>query len=207
VDIDQDHREDLGDAFAIWYHLYAGNTLFSDIEAGWCDRWDTMEDPPAGRLALGWDAPAKTEGEDFLATLELQSPDLAVEGWSLAVVAEGCEVVEATTAGTAGADLRDDPPGSRDGGFDRTEVVGGVASSAVVLGWLSPTALEPSEDAVALLRVTVSAPPPTEGCQSCTLRLEDDHATSGEPVINLLSVGGRSYRPALPEAAVKVCAP
>jgi len=207
ADINQDHRQDLGDAFAIWYHLYAGNTVFHDVEAGWCDRWDTLADPPAGRLALGWDAPKRSEGEDLLATVELQSPDLAVEGWSLAVVAEGCEISAATTQGTVGADLRDDPPGIRDGGFDRTEVVGGVASSAVVLGWLSPVALDPSEDAVALLRVTISAPPPASGCQPCTLRLDDDRVTGGEPVVNLLSVGGRSYRPALPEATVKVCAP
>lgn len=207
ADINQDRREDLADAFAIWYHVYAGNTVFYDVAAGWCDRWDAMADPPGGRLALDWRVTSRTHGEDFLATVELQSPDLAVEGWSLAVVTEGCTISAATTRGTVGADLRDDPPGSRDGGFDRTEIVDGVASSAVVLGWLSPVALDPSDDAAALLRVTISAPPPASGCQPCTVRLEDDRSTSGEPVVNLLSVGGRSYRPALPEASVKVCAP
>ena len=203
ADIDQDHRVDLGDGFAIWYHLYAGNTTFFEIEDGWCDAVVPHLAAPEGRMALALDAPRKGTGPPEV-QVTLQSPDLAVEGWSLAAVAEGCTITAATVAGTQGADRRDSPAGARDGGWERTEVVGGVASSAVVLSWQSPLGLEPSEDPAPLLALTLS--PSGAGCAPCAVRLEDGHATGGEPVTNLLSVGGRSYRPPLPETSLKLCA-
>lgn len=200
VDIDQDHRVDLGDAFAIWYHLFAGSTAFFEIEEGWCEDPVALPDAAEGRMALALDLPREATGTAE-ARVTLTSLDLAVEGWSLAVVAQGCAITAASTAGTAGADWRDQPAGSRDGGFERTELVGGVASSAVALSWLEPRALEPSEEARDLLVLTLEA---GSGCD-CTLRLEDGHATGGQPVTNLLSVAGRSYRPALPEATLELC--
>ncbi len=203
ADVLQDHRVDLGDGFAVWYHLFAGNTEFFPIQDGWCERWESFVEAPEGRMALEIDAPRKGEGSAEL-RVTLTSPDLAVEGWSLAAVAEGCTIGAASVAGTAGADLRDSPAGLRDGGFERTDLVDGVASSAVVLSWSSPLGLPASEDPVDLLTLTVE--PTGEGCEDCTVRLEDGHATGGEPVTNLLSVGGRSYRPELPEVRLRMCA-
>lgn len=203
ADIDQDHRVDLGDGFAIWYHLFAGNTTLHAIEDGWCDTWETMAAAPEGRMALTLDGPRKADGEAQV-LVALTSPDLGAEGWSLAAVAEGCTITAATVAGTLGADLRDSPAGARDGGFERTELRSGVASSAVVLSWERPLALAPSEEEEPLLALTLA--PEGEGCGTCVVRLEDGHATGGEPVTNLISVGGRSYRPALPELSLKLCA-
>lgn len=203
ADAVHDNHVDLGDAFAIWYHLFAGNTVISEITPGWCDTWTPWADAPAGRLALEIDAPARATGA-AQATVQLRSPDLAVEAWSLAVVAEGCTLRAATTAGTAGADQRDDPPGDRDGGFERTDLAEGLATSAVVLSWRSQRGLTPTRDPIALLALTLE--PSAAGCAPCTLRLEDGHATAGEPVDNLVSVRGRTYKPALPEATVKLCA-
>lgn len=205
ADVLRDNRVDLADAFAVWYHLYAGTTSLTEIAPGFCDTLDTLPRAPEGRMALEFEADRKVKASSFEATVTLASPDLAVEGWSLAAVAEGCTITGATVAGTQGADLRDSPAGARDGGFERTEVVDGVASSAVALGWKTVVALDPSEDPAPLLTLTVEA----DGgdCQTCTLRLEDGHATGGEPVTNLVSVAGRSYRPELPTAEIKVCPP
>lgn len=205
-----DRRVDLGDAFAIWYHLFAGNTALGPMDPSWCSTWDTLPAPAEGRFALELDAPRKVSAEAGVASFEalvtLQSHDLAVEGWSLAVISDGCQIQSATVVGTAAADRRDSPAGERDGGFERTEIgPDGAATSAVVLGWLTPVALPASEDPVDLLSLTVQATV-AEGCVRCALRVSDGEVGGGEPVINVLSVGGRSYRPALPEVEVKLCA-
>lgn len=205
-----DRRVDLGDAFAIWYHLYAGNTALGPMDPAWCSAWDTLPAPAEGRMALTLDAPRKAVAEagvaGFEATVQLQSEDLAVEGWSLAAAAEGCQITSATVAGTEGADLRDSPAGARDGGFERTDLgPDGAATSAVVLGWLTPVALSPSDEPVDLLILKVQANV-DEGCVRCTVRLEDGGVGGGLPVDNVISVGGRSYRPELPEVEVKLCA-
>ncbi len=204
-----DRRVDLGDAFAIWYHLYAGNTVLGPMDPDWCSTYDTLPAPAEGRMEWSIDAPRKVSGEGgrahFEAIVELVSADLAVEAWSLGVAAEGCEISAATVSGTAGADLRDSPAGARDGGFERTDLsADGGATSAVVLGWLTPVALDPSDEPASLLVFQVESAV-ADGCAPCVLRLEDGVVGGGEPVVNVISVDGRSYRPELPEVEVKLC--
>ncbi len=132
-------------------------------------------------------------------------PEVGIEAWSLGVVAEGGDITGITVAGTLGADVGDDPPGLRDGGFERSELtVDGVgecagragAVSTVVLSWNQPVtlALDVRSQPIARLSVEGVFPGPgergdlrfsfVEGCQG-----------SDDPVTNEITVGGESIVP------------
>ena len=102
-----------------------------------------------------------------------------VQGWSLAVAVEdGLVATYATTDGTVGAEVSDDPPGLRDGGYDNTELTSycnpndpkdprpcygdeGVVS-AVVLSFQLPITLDPSGEAT-VLRIDAESEDPVSG--------------------------------------------
>jgi hypothetical protein len=142
----------------------------------------------------------------FDAVVSLGSPSLAVEAWSVGVQATGCEIVAATTVGTAGADLRLEPTGRRDRGWEHTRLVAGGATSATALSWRKPTALTPSSEPVTILSLSISGEVPTSGCATCTLDFAEGLQPDGaEPVPNVLTVGGRSYVPTTAGVEIQLC--
>ncbi|MCB9769213.1 MAG: hypothetical protein H6752_13530 [Candidatus Omnitrophica bacterium] len=104
-------------------------------------------------LTLEIDAPASISGSpgevvQFEATVQLTRADVDVQGWSLSVGSD-CHFLDATTQGTIGADVNDDPPGIRNTGFENTQLVdpnlngqGEGTVSAVVLSFTMPIVLE-----------------------------------------------------------------
>jgi len=193
---------DLADAAAILHNRFAGSSDFPELADGACDAWTAWPEGACGRMAWSIDAPRKVRASTFEARITLSSPDLRVEGWSLSVAAEGCRVVDATLAGTAGADARDSSSGARKGGFNAVDLTDdGGAVAAVLLGWLvDATASAGDQD---LLVLTVEGE--GEGCNPCRLSLHDGGVGRGEPVSNVVTVDGRSYQPELAEAKIKVC--
>jgi hypothetical protein len=92
------------------------------------------------------------------------------QGWSLSLGGVGVSVSSVTVAGTVAAEVSDDPPGFRDGGFEHSEVhSGGIDDceglhgvvSAVVLSCVQPVTLPPLGDAV-VARITVEGEGPSE---------------------------------------------
>lgn len=212
----RDDLVDVGDALGLLYPLFVGN---ASLPAGSpdCEALEPLEEAPCGRLRLSLDAPETVSGVagetvTFTAVVQLESPELEVEGWSFGVRAEGCALASATEDGTTAADTRLDPAGRRDQGWLRTDVTqaeegGSELVSSVVLSWLDPVALPAQEAPSALLSLTLTATAPTSGCAPCTLTLEDGLVGPGLPVAALVSSGGRRLEPVLQAGVVEVCAP
>ncbi|MEM7230937.1 MAG: hypothetical protein AAF517_02105 [Planctomycetota bacterium] len=118
-----------------------------------------------------------------------------VQGWSLSIAADesgGGALVDASTARTVGADVNDDPPGLRNTGFEKTELVdpalngqGAGAVSAVVCSFTMPITLAPTGTAT-VIALGVS------GADGDTLSLgaRDGLQGAGQPVGNVATVAG-----------------
>jgi hypothetical protein len=184
-----------GDGLALWAQLYTGAGTRPTLESGACTAPAAEATPECGRATLEIQAPSKAEGS-FEATVELDST-LAVEGWQLSVVAEGCRITAADLAGTVGAHQREG--GRHSEGYARAEVVEGGALSVVVLNYLHEDSLGSGRR----LRLEVEAE--ASGCAPCTLRLEDGRKGRGEALKNVLSAGCHSWFPKLPQARVQLC--
>jgi hypothetical protein len=119
--------------------------------------------------------------------------DRAVQGWSIAIASQGCQIVDATTAGTVAASVDDVPPGMRDSGFEVTQLATGPgnegAISACVLSLRKPVTLPAGT--YLILRLTVV---PSDG--PCSLAFQDGIRGSGEPVMNIVTEHSTSRRPA-----------
>ncbi len=187
VDLVPNDYIELDDAFQLLVHLYEGGfALPEDVDCG-----DAAPLPPP--------ACSPVEARFSGTTLELRAETVAIEGWSVAVRAEGCTIAAATTAGTSGASIVDEPPGLRDLGYDATFVVEGGAVSAVVLGFMEPTAL-PAGAWSPVLALTVE---PGGSCD-CTLSLGEPLTGLGEPVENLVVAEGAAWG-VTTEATIDAC--
>ena len=114
-------------------------------------------------LALAAGSTDGSDGSSFEVTAFIQPnlpdtpPELGAQGWSIGVEHDPAvlEASDATTSGTVAADVSDDPPGIRNGGFEKTEIVdpanndgrGGVVS-AIVLSFTMPITLDANDRAV-----------------------------------------------------------
>ena len=210
MDLVNDDLVDVGDALLVYYHLYTANMALPGRTPS-CDTVLDLTDPACGRFALALDAPASVSAAaGATATAEvhvtLQSPDLAVQGWSFGVHAEGCTISAATEAGTAGADANTDAAGKRNTGFLRMDLVSDGLVHATVLSWQHEVALPLQDDAWRLLTLTVSGAAPTSGCTPCTLGLTGELAGDGQPVQVVVAAGGWSYHPPVTDVTVDVCA-
>lgn len=193
ADILADGVVDVGDGTASWLHLYAGNTALPAQDLGACTL--PAEDAPCAEgLALSVEGVANNT--EFTATVKLATGGLPIEAWSFGVTATGCTITSASTAGTQSAELHDDPPGRRDGGFSRTDLVTDGLVSATVLG------LATDRSAVDGAILSLSG---TGACGACTLRVVDGLQGPGEPVAAVLSSNGRAYGPSLGEATIQLC--
>lgn len=210
ADVIQDGRVELGDAFAIWYHLFVGNTVLPELDRAKCSDWDTLGDAFAANLAFEIDAPRRVNGTgrlSFTAAVQLHHEGGSKDGWSLGVHSEGCTVTAASQGSTLDSIVSDEIIGFSVPGFARTDLTGtGDAVSAVVISWLEPEEILFGSSPMELLVVEVEGLAPMRGCTDCTLSLRDGLSADGEPVSNMVALGGRSYHPALPEAKTKICA-
>jgi hypothetical protein len=187
ADLVEDDRVELDDGFSLLLHLYEGG-------------FGLPEDPECvGAVPHASPECSAVEARITGNTVELRGASVAIEGWSLAVRAEGCTIVGATTAGTVGASVTDDPPGARDLGYDATFVADEGAVSAVILGFLEPVAL-PAGAWSPVLSLTLE---PGDSCD-CTLSLGEPVTGLGEPVENLVVAGGAAW-PIAAAAAADAC--
>lgn len=198
-----DAVNDSATAYASWYALIAG-TAVPSLPAGACPAPEPEEAVCGDGAAFSLQAPASVQGSvEFSAEVQLISPTLPVEAWSVSVAASGCTVVDASLAGTLGADRRDSPPGARDGGLGHAALGDGGAVSLVVLDPIGGGTVRPgSPTSVLALRVRAEV---GGSCGSCRLSLEDGQQGAGRPLTNTVSSGGRSYGLAGAEVEVEVC--
>jgi hypothetical protein len=138
--------------------------------------------------------------------LAVESP--GVQGWTLSVASDGCTIVRATTAGTAGAES---PEGFRrpgDAGFERTEIVAGGVVSAVVLSLADDATLAPGDALHRLLALGVQSTVPfggVEDCADCRLRFVDGLEGEGGPVANRVRFSGDEVVPDAEDKAIDFC--
>lgn len=126
-------------------------------------------------------------------------------GWSIAVAAQGCKIVAATTTGTA-ADLV--PMGQRLDGFEHTEVIDTVgnegAVSVVTLSVDGMTTL-PACSTSDVLKLTLEAPAPrSSDCAAATLRYVDRTGSTGK-ISNQITVAGKETTPFLQAVDLDLC--
>ena len=117
---------DLADSHAVWTHAFTSNGAFPDLADGACaDLTPPSDNLDCGRVTFGIES-----ADAGKATVTLKSPDLDVEGWQIAVSAEGCTIA-GSLDGTRGADTLDG--GARSGGYGRVDPANGGVVSAVAL--------------------------------------------------------------------------
>jgi hypothetical protein len=202
MDVNPDGVVDAADAVLVWNHAFSALGAFPALADGACaDVTPPSDDLDCGRIAFAIDAPRRATG-GFDATVTLDSPDLAVEGWQIGVAADGCTVASATLTGTAGADVRDG--GERSMGYGRADVTSGGVVSAVALSWLEDRSIAPTTDPVAVLAIHVDATPGS-GCSPCTLTFSDTLTGPGQPVRNEAVHVGRVWRPTTRDTKVQIC--
>ena len=178
---------------------------------------------PSQEFEYAIEAPAEVESPsgapvryDARALLVSRTAEEGVQAWSVSVGVQGASIVEASTAGTAGASRDDAPPGFRapaDGGFEWTEVTLGDgnegAVSAVVLSTEDLVTL-PASGSQPILSITVEAAPPSPGgggepCIDVRLFFADGRQGSGEPVLNEVTYRDERFVPDVGGASTRVC--
>jgi len=129
-----------------------------------------------------------------------------VQAWSVGVQAPGNgSLADATTQGTVGADVNDILPGLRNGGFEITQSAPGGVVSAVDLssGWQQIVLPDGTSNTV--LNLVLEGTAPSAGSSEIWgLQFSDGIRGSGQPVQNIVSVGGRSFVPAIESYHVEV---
>ena len=195
-----------------------------------------QEGGPTPRYDLGFDIATSIEGfagsafeQEVAATLtsdfgvQVVTPDGA-QAWQLSILVggRGCELLSATTSGTAAALTTDG--GLRDatgaiGSFERTEIINAFASgvfpdsglvSAAILGFEGAVTLPP-EGVATLVKFTIASafPAPVDGvCDPaiCHLAYLDGLVGSGEPIDNKVTYRGRNIIPTKADINVELCA-
>ncbi len=135
-----------------------------------------------------------------------------VQGWSFSVSATGADIVGATTEGTVGSDVLDEPRyGLRNDGFEWTELVSGEgnegAVSAVVLSYETAATLPAAGIPPKALALTLETEVPdgADDCTVLTLQFTDGLVGSSLPVNNGVTFGGETYSPSLESFRTMVC--
>lgn len=185
VDLLIDEQLDADDAFALLAYLYEDLWDLPPVEGDDCGRAAASE---AACAEVGFGLVA--DEASGVVTVELSSEQLAVEGWSLALSAEGCSLGEVSVQGTAGAPLGLDEAGLRELGYELTVGKARGVASAVVLDTLDAVALPTDGVARPLLRVETVA---DGGCGTCTVSVGEAVRGWGQPVESTLVAAGVSY--------------
>lgn len=207
VDLFPDDRVELDDAFSLLVYANEGAASLPDRAALDCPGESPGLQGPCREVSLSVEAPARGAGSAFGATVRLRAPDLAVQGWTLGVEAEGaCTLVGASTDDTAGAPAEDGGPGARVLGYDATFVRPRKATSTVLLG-LTADHRAPAPADLPLLRLALAADPPASGCAACALTVGAPVGVLGPALDTVIVADGLRYAPPPVTARVEVCAP
>ena len=139
----------------------------------------------------------------------LAAEDAGAQGWSLSITSDGAAITDITTAGTASADVNDDPPGLRNTGFGVSETTSGAragsgcegsdgAVSAIVLSFVMPITL-PSDGPSDVVVVSLSGVFAEEAgaVVDTSVFFTDGCQGSGQPVDNRVTHGGNTVIPTL----------
>ena len=207
ADFNGDGRIEFDDALRINSHLVSGTQHLRESPPGACAASQPWGEGACHPMGLWWEAPERVSEAGFDAVLAVRSPEVGVEGWSLSLRAEGCQIAAVTTRGTSAAEVWDAPPGLRHLGYAAAVTVPEGAVSYVLLSFYEDITLPVREEPSPILVVRVEAAVPQEGCTSCLLSVGDGLTWRGQPIDFALVAGGRTYRPDAPVAKIEVCAP
>jgi hypothetical protein len=203
LDVFDDGVVDIGDGFAIFYDRFTAWRFTGEPDP--CVAPPGVVTGPCGVVEVAFDAPRSAPGSDPIPVTVTVSSELAVQGWALSVKTSGCALASATPDGTVSADRRIDPAGLRDLGWEHTELVDGGAVSSVALSWRYDRSL-PTGAASPVLALALDLPPPSTGCATCEVTLDDGLQGIGRLVKNLVVIGGQSYPAPPATATVQRCA-
>ena len=189
------------------------------VIVGGCCAVASGQGSSAGNFELAIEAPAEipalTDMVEFDATAVLKSThqgSVGAQGWTLSIAVDGCDLISATTDGTAGdlvinGGLRVSSSDS----FEFTELTTGGGNSgvvsAVVLSFTEEVDLDPnhSPHEVLRMRLNVDAAPQLDDCVPCSLSFVDGLVGSGEPVDNEVTFDESSVAPGADSGTVQVC--
>lgn len=190
---DPDCRADARCAGGIDLALDAAGAVFQEAEGV-----SLLELSPAG------------DGTSFEVLVRIQPndpnspPAIGAQGWSFGIGHDGevLDVTFPTTRNTVAADVNDDPPGLRNSGFEKTEVVNPAENngqagvvSAVVLSFVMNITLDPGQPQEVLRsRYTVRAGQGGPGLNT-RISFVDGLRGSGQPVPTVFTVDGVSVSP------------
>ncbi len=201
------------DVFSLLSAALPGVDDVKPLAADACVYAGAPEVPDAAAFALSLDAPESVEARagtvaKIDVTVQLHSPERAVQAWTLSLEAEGCAVASLGTAGTDAAWDQEDPPGKRGStSYEyqaRTPEGGAVAG--LVLDWRGDAVLEAREAPWSLLAIQVNATTPQRSCVDCVLRLANGGSAGGPPLRNAVTVEGWTYPLPGLEQTVEICA-
>lgn len=191
ADFNGDGRVELDDATRIATYLARGTQVRGPDPSicGPAIPWPAPECVPLGFRFL---APSGS-GRRATVQLAVESPEVDVQGWSVSVASEGCTVRRASTDGTRGAEVWDEPPGLRHLGYTGTAAVRGGAVGLVILSFTEDVVLPAGLAAQPVLALEVEADGP--GCRRCRLESGDGLTWEGQPMDAVLVVNGFAFRP------------
>lgn len=170
-------------------------------------------DVPEHALEATPGSPARFDVRCALRQSSIDEFEPGIEAWSLSVASEHLDITGITTAGTVAASVDDDPPGLRQGGFEKSELaVGGTgdceglsgAVSTVILALGDPVYL-PRGTTQEVARLTLEGVYPGPG-ESVDAWLEyvdgclgtDQPGGAVENVVeNIVTYRGQTVRPSL----------
>ncbi|MCZ6795219.1 MAG: hypothetical protein O7J95_16565, partial [Planctomycetota bacterium] len=162
------------------------------------------------------DGPPSTSGtfryDVMIAGEGLENVEPGVQGWSVAVAADGCRIVGASTRGTMAADGAEDRRGLRQEGYESTQLTDGEQNegvvSAVVLSFRQLVTLPlDGRRGAKVLVVTAEATYPAEGeeCYLVSLRFQDGLRGTGNPVSNRVTYRGQTFPVEAAGVTTRVC--
>jgi hypothetical protein len=140
-------------------------------------------------------------------------PAKGAQGWNIGIASEGCEILAATDDGTVSATLERGGLREVSGLFGigfadpaRSDGRNGIIG-LTVLSNPAVVKVDPAGSPHAILRLTVRARIPDEGCTPCTLRFEDGLAfPTGPSTSNAVTAELAAHKPKLGALSFTLCA-
>lgn len=169
VDLSADGTVDLGDALSIWSYAFAGGVLPALAE-GACGAMEPAE-PVCGQ------AEVEIALQDEVAIVSLRSRELAIEGWQLSLVVEGCSVLGGEVEPSLNAAYR------------RVDLTDRGAVAVAALDWMTPRSLPSDGSSTPVLRLQVQTRPG----ERCRVALDDGQRGPGQAVESRLVASGLSF--------------
>ncbi|MEM7235901.1 MAG: hypothetical protein AAF517_27280, partial [Planctomycetota bacterium] len=176
---------------------------------------------PTGGKVTEFQSGVSPLGIDFwLHTIGLQSGVDGAQGLLSFVVSRGCDATSVTLQGTAAADVNDDPPGLRCGGFEHVRIgdpdflvsqnaanpeADGAIEIAIVWSFTKAVTLEPGDSPHLIARMEFSSIDGDEDCSECEIAFGDHFYVAGTDSDHVLTWRGRSVTASRDDIQVTFC--